>query len=105
MDYVRVGKKLHVSKKLILCNLLELYSAFKKKHFDLKVSFSKFASLRPKLCIVATAAETHSVCVYTAHQNAKLMLSAVKLDKVYHELFELIVCSHENKICMIHTQV
>ena len=30
------------------------------------------------------------------------MLSAVKLDKVYHELIEVIVCSCENKVCMIH---
>ena len=30
------------------------------------------------------------------------MLSAVKLDKVYHELIEMIVCSRENKVCMIH---
>lgn len=30
------------------------------------------------------------------------MLSAVKLDKVYQELIEVIVCSCENKVCMIH---
>ena len=34
--------------------------------------------------------------------HSKLMLSAVKLDKVYHELIEMIVFSHENKVCMIH---
>ena len=93
-DYVSIGKKLHVSKRLILCNLCERYSAFKKKqHFDLKVGFSKFANLRPKWCIVAGTARIHSV---------KLMLSAVKLDKVYQELIEVIVCSCENKVCMIH---
>ena len=77
-------------------------SAFKKKYFDLKVGFSKFANLRPEWCIVAGAAGTHSVCICTAHQNVKLMLGAVKLDKVYHELTEMIVCSRENEVCMIH---
>ena len=44
----------------------------------------------------------HSVGVFTAHQDVKSMLSAVKLDKVYHELIEVIVSSRENKVCMIH---
>ena len=101
-DYISIGEKLHISKRLILCNLHELYSAFKKKLFDLKVGFSKFASLRPKWCIVAGAAGTYSVCICTAHQNVKLMLSAVNLDKVYEELIEMIVCSCENKVGMIH---
>ena len=92
-DYKNIGKKLHVSKRHVLCNLHELYSAFKKK-IDLKVGFSKFASLVPKWCIVAGAVGTHSVCVCTAHQN-------IKLDKFYHELTEMIVCSRENKVCMV----
>ena len=95
-DYVSIGRKMNVSKRLILCNLCELYSAFKKKHFDLKVVFSKFACLRPKWCTVAGATGTHSVCVCTAHKNVKLLLSVVKLDNVYHELTEMIVCSRGN---------
>ena len=55
-----------------LCNLSELYSAFKEKHFDLKVASMKFASLTPKWCLVAGAAGTHSLGVCTAHQNVKL---------------------------------
>lgn len=31
-DYVSIRKKLHVSKRLILCNLCERYSAFKKNN-------------------------------------------------------------------------
>lgn len=31
-DYVSIGKKLHVSKRLILCNLCERYSTFKKNN-------------------------------------------------------------------------
>ena len=45
---VSIGKNVHVSKPIILCNLKEFYTAFKDKHPDLKISFSKFASLRPQ---------------------------------------------------------
>ena len=78
-DCVSIGKNVHVSKRLILCNLKELYTAFKDKHPDLKISFSKFASLRPKWCITVGPKGTHSVCVCTAHQNMKLLLSSVNL--------------------------
>ena len=88
-DCVSIGKNVHVSKRLILCNLKELYTAFKDKHPDLKISFSKFASLRPKWCITVGPKGTHSVCVCTAHQNVKLLLSSVNLSKDYHELLEL----------------
>ena len=39
-DYVIIGKNVHDFKQLILCNLKELYTAFKDKHPDLKISFS-----------------------------------------------------------------
>ena len=86
---VTIRKNVHVSKRLILCNLKKLYTAFKDKHPDLKISFSKFASLRPKWCITVGPKSTHSVCVCTAHQNVKLLLSSVNLSKDYHELLEL----------------
>ena len=36
-----------------LCNLQELYTAFKEKHLNVNVGFSKFCALRPKLCVLA----------------------------------------------------
>ena len=101
-DYVSVGKNQHMSKRLILCNLKELYAAYKLKFPEHKIEFSKFASLCPKWCILAGQKRTHSVCVHTIHQNVKLMLSAIGVDKSYHDLIEMIVCSRESKICMIH---
>ena len=62
-DCVSIGKNVHVSKRLILCNLKELYTAFKDKHPDLKISFSKFASLRPKWCITVELKGAYSVCM------------------------------------------
>ena len=73
-DCISIGKNVHVSKRLILCNLKELYTTFKDKHPDLKISFSKFASLRPKWCNTVGPKCTHSVCVCTAHQNVKLTI-------------------------------
>ena len=85
----------------MLLKIKELYNAFKDKHSDLKISFSKFASLRPKWYITDGTKGTHFVCVCTAHQNAKLLLSSVNLSKDYHELLELIVCNRNSKECMI----
>ena len=76
-DYKPVRKggfKVQEQKHLILCNLREAYKLFKTKHPSLKVGFSKFAELRPKECILAGGAGTHSVCVCTIHQNIKLMI-------------------------------
>lgn len=81
-DYMSVGRNVHVSKRLILCNIRELYTAYKAKHPEFKIGFSKFASLRPKWCITVGPKGTHSVCVCTLHQNVKLLLSATELSRV-----------------------
>ena len=39
-DCVSIGKDVHVSKRLIPCNLKELYTVLKDKHPNLKISFS-----------------------------------------------------------------
>ena len=90
-NYFSIEKNVHVSKRLIICDLKELYTAFKDKYPDLKINFSTFGSLRPKWCITVSPKGTHSVCLCTAHQNVKLLLSLVNLSKGYHELLELIV--------------
>ena len=83
-DYVSVGKgskgRVHEQKRLLLCNLHELYTTFKVIYPDAKIGFSKFCSLRPKWCVNVGSAGTHSVCVCTHHQNAVLLLSAIKWD-------------------------
>ena len=35
-----------------LCNLQELYTAFKEKHPNVNIGFSKFCHLRPKWCVL-----------------------------------------------------
>ena len=99
-DFVSIKKNVHKQKRLLLCNLHELYVLFKEQNPELKVGFSKFCSLRPKWCVTVGTSGTHSVCAYTIHQNAKLLLHATKTGYTYKELMEMIVCDCGNKTCM-----
>ena len=101
-DFVSVRRNFHVQKRLLLCNLRELYTEFKGRYPDKKIGFSKFCSLRPKWCILVGSFGTHSVCVCAIHQNVKLMLNAVDLNNSYHDLIEQIVCDKNSKDCMVH---
>lgn len=76
------GDRVKLSKRLILCNLMEAYRSFKDKSNEMKISFSKFAELRPKNCVLAGSSGTHSVCVCTTHQNIKLMIENAKIDSL-----------------------
>lgn len=77
-DFISVrndnGQRQHIQKKLILCNLKELYATFKEQHLDDNVGFSSFASLRPVNCVLAGPSGTHTVFVCAIHQNIKLMM-------------------------------
>ena len=73
------GKREHCQKRLILCNLKELYEQFKTIYRGTIVGFSTFAMLRPQECVLAGSCGTHSVCVCSQHQNAKLMFYCSKI--------------------------
>ena len=100
-DFVSIKKNVHKQKRLLLCNLHELYVLFKEQNPELKVGFSKFCSLRPKWCVIVGTSGAHSVCVCTIHQNAKLLLHVTKTGHTYKELMEMIVCDFDNKTCMV----
>ncbi len=101
-DCVSVRRNVTEQKRLLLCNLKELYSLFKLQNPTLEVGFSTFCTLRPKWCVLLGRSGTHSVCVCTIHQNVDLMLSSVKLEKDRHQLMDMMVCDRESKKCMIH---
>lgn len=76
-DYISMReneKRVHIQKRLILSNLKELHQRFREIYPVDKVGFSKFASLRPKNCVLAGASGTHTICVCAMHQNIKLMM-------------------------------
>ena len=89
-DFVSIGRNIHKQKRLFLCNLNELYTAFKEKHPQHKSGLSKFCSLRPKSCVIVSSSGTHSVCVFTIHQNTKLIVEAF--------CFTINCCVREKKI-------
>lgn len=101
-DKVSIKRNVYMQKRLILCNLRELYSCFKWEHPPtIKINFSKFCTLRPKWCILADSAGTHSVCVCSIHQNVKLLLDAIKIEETYKDLIKFLVCDSENPNCML----
>ena len=105
------GAREEKRKRLLLLNMKELYSCFKETHPKIEISFSKFAFLRPKYCILPGASGTHSVCVCTIHQNMKLMLDAINLKQLtentstplsnYKDCIEKMVCSNPTSDCYI----
>ena len=72
------AEKVKVQKKLVLSNLKETYRQFKDRYPETKVGISKFASLRPKECVLAGASGTHFV---TIHNNTKLMMAGSIMNK------------------------
>ena len=63
--YMSIQKSVHKQKQLILCNLHELFVAFKERNPDVKIGFSKFCILCSKWCVTAGSSGAHSICVCT----------------------------------------
>ena len=99
-DYVSVTRNVRMQKRLVLCNIRTLFTAFKVRYPEVKIGFSKFCSLKPKWCILAGASGTHTVCVCAIHQNIKLFLTPVNMH--YKYLLPFLVCNPENRECMVN---
>ena len=103
-DYISiktVDGRQHIQKRLILCNLSELYQKWleeSKSNGIVKVGLTSFALLRPQHCIVAGKSGTHTVCVCIDHQNPNLMIKSLKNELKSKDLMALAVCSTENKM-------
>lgn len=112
-DFISVkqvdGTRIHVPKRLILCNLSELFNLFKNKHPNCKVGFSTFARLRPKHCVLAGSSGTHSVCVCTYHENVHLMIDGASIPSLtkstdlkltsYKDFLKIMVCDNPTPSC------
>ena len=57
-------KGVNKQKWLALCNLPELFVAFKERNPDKKIGFSKLCTLRPKCCVIAGSSGTLDMCLY-----------------------------------------
>ena len=72
-----------------LGNLRELYTAFKEKHPNKNIVFSKFCALTPNYCVLAGSEINHFVSIYSAHQNVVLLVDALDWDFRYKDLVKL----------------
>lgn len=84
------GKKIKVSKRLLLSNLKEIYKLFQEKFPNIIVGFLKVAELRPKNCVLLVNVE-HISSVYTISQKNKD--NDRKLQNKFHHKYELIISS------------
>ena len=101
-DYGSIAKWVHKQKHLVLCNLREMYAAFKEKHPNAKLGFSKFCIFWPKWCVLAGSSGTHSVCVCSIHQNVVLLVDAINWDIKCKDLTLKIFCDSTRMECMMH---
>ena len=94
------GVMVHEQKRLLLVNLKELHIDFVKAT-GIRIGFSTFCALRPKSYITVGSSGSHSVYVCEQHQNAKLLLTALPVHQDYKELLNLMVCSVDDRQCML----
>ena len=78
-DYVSIQKGVHKQKQLVLCNLHELFVAFKERNPDVKIGFSKSCTLCPKCCHCRFIRHTLSMCLYYSSKH-HLLVDALNLE-------------------------
>ena len=93
----------HRQKRVLICNLKEVHQMFRAEN-SLKVSFSKFCSLRPEE-VVLTVQKGQEVCQCKYHENIEMCVeglskAAVSLPKSAHQAVEMTVCSMHNENCV-----
>lgn len=103
------GKRVLKQKRLLLLDLNDIYSTLTKSHPEFSVSFSKFAQLRPKYCVLMGNRGTHAVCLCTHHQNCYLMFDAFDIEnlskdsgipmKNYKDCMSQIICKDATSEC------
>ena len=101
-DKVSLSKNVYARKRLLLCNIDEVYALFKAEYPDVGIGRSMFLSLRPKQCVTVSSPEAHDVCVCTHHQNVNSMANSSMTGKEFREFMAIIKCDLQNKDCMLH---
>lgn len=90
------GKKLKLRKYYLVMYLKKTYELFKRTHPDVKVGFSKFASLRP-VNVMLLKDQSPDQCKCRIHENFTLKLAGLKID--YDEKFwPGVLCCDESEL-------
>lgn len=97
-----------VQSRLVLMNLEEAFLEFKEKKSEDKIGISKYASLRPKECVLAGSTHgMHTTCVCIYHQNVKLIFDSLKSQydlrsenvEGYRDLMAKMMCHEPTEKC------
>lgn len=102
------GLKSQKQLRLVLMNLNEAYEIFKEEHPLKMLSFSKFAELRPKECILAGQTNgIHVTCVCQKHQNVSLEFECLKKIKTpnfdsIENIIKSMLCSKITEACELN---
>ena len=81
-----------------------MHAEFLKLNPENSVSLSKFASLRPRECVLAGSSGMHNVCVCTIHENVQLMFDAAHLKSIdglnsITDCLKLLTCADPSPDC------
>lgn len=109
--YKSNGEYDSLQRRLILMNLKEAFEVFKSDNPGCIIGFSKFASLRPKECVLANSTHgIHTTCVCVYHQNVKLIFDSMKNQfnlrefniENYRDLMDLLLCKEISDECRLN---
>ena len=84
-----------------LCNLQELYTAFKEKHPNVNWVLN-IGYLEIQMVCSGWLKNDSSVWVCSAHQNVVLLVDAMDWDLTYKDLVKKIVYNSESNKCIMH---
>ena len=73
-----------------------------QKSFQLKRVIYCFQRKTPNCKYWVPKFLTHSVCVFSTHQDFLMLVDALDWDLSYKDLLKKIVCNSENKKCIMH---
>ena len=88
--------------RFMLMSLREAYNKFKEENPSLKVGLTRFYELRPTHVKLLDQI-SHQVCVYSYHENVRLLLVALKehtsLNTDFSAFIEQVTCDASSKEC------
>ena len=106
MTVVQDGTKKKIQKQYLMTTIREAHALFCDKYANVKISFSKFADLRPKhICLYSKFPHNVCLCLCRYHENVHLLVVALKekfpeIPTGFKEFIGTIVCNQDSELCM-----
>ena len=95
--------------RYLLVSVKEAHALFLENSDGMRVSFSKFADLRP-VHVRLQSGIPHNVCTCIIHENMKFLLKAlhkkhVSIDIEFRKFIAQVVCDQDRNECTIFSQI